>query len=74
MVSPREGGAKDFAKADTNFGLKTIEDMFTREVERMKNSNRVRVPGLKSNFIYRDSWTRLNVRQAKIMLAGFSLL
>lgn len=33
----------------------------------MKEGNHVWVPGLKSNFIYRDSWTRLNVRPAKIM-------
>ena len=66
----RVGGTKDFCKEDVKFGWKAIEDMFSREVKRMKNGNRVWVPGLKSNFVYRDSWTRLNVRPAKIMQAG----
>ena len=41
--------------------------MFAHEVGRLKEQKKVRVPGLKSNFVYRDSWTRLNVRPAKKM-------
>jgi len=68
----RQGGAKDFSNGGINFGWKAIEDLFAREVQRMKKGNRVWVPGLKSNYIYRDSWTRLNVRPAKIMQASIS--
>lgn len=66
----RQGGSKNFYNGDINFGWKAIEDLFSREIQRMKEGNRVWVPGLKSNFIYRDSWTRLNVRPAKIMQAS----
>lgn len=66
----RGGGTKYFSKAGIKFGWKAVEDMYSREIQRMKDGNRVWVPGLKSNFIYRDSWTRLNVRPAKIMQAG----
>ncbi len=66
----REGGTKGFSRAGINFGWKAIENMFYREVQRMKDGHRVWVPGLKSNYIHRDSWTRLNVRPAKIMQAG----
>ena len=41
--------------------------MLNREVERMKKNELVQVPGLRENFVYRDSWTRLNVKPAKIM-------
>lgn len=70
----RPGGTKDFCNGGINFGWSAIEDMFTREIQRMKEGKRVWVPGLKSNFIYRDSWTRLNVRPAKIMQASIILL
>jgi len=33
----------------------------------MKSNQLPRVPGLKEKFVYRDSWTRLNVKRAKIM-------
>ena len=66
----RESGTKEFCFEGSKFGWKSIEDLFSREIQRMKDGNRVWVPGLKSNFIYRDSWTRLNVRPAKIMQAS----
>ena len=53
--------------ASRSIGWRAIEDMPKREVERMKNNELVRVPGLKENYVYRDSWTRLNVKPAKIM-------
>ena len=68
----RQGGTKNFLHEGTNFGWKAIEDMFGREIARMREGKRVWVPGLKPNFIYRDSWTRLNVRPAKIMQASIT--
>lgn len=44
-----------------------IEDLFAREVERSRTNCLRRVKDLKENFIHRDSWTRLNVKPAKIM-------
>jgi len=41
--------------------------MLAREIERKKSDQLPRVPGLKENFVYRDAWTRLNVKPAKIM-------
>lgn len=63
----RQGSTKDFCNGGIHFGWKAIQDLFSREIQRMKEGNRVWVPGLKSNYVYRDSWTRLNVRPAKIM-------
>ena len=50
------------------FGWKAIEDMFSREIQRMKDGQSC-LGGLKSNFIHRDSLTRLslNVCPAKIL-------
>lgn len=45
----RDGGTKDFCLEDIKFGWKAIEEMFSREIKRMKEGNRVWVPGLKSN-------------------------
>ena len=41
--------------------------MLKREVNRIRQNQIPRVPGLKESFIYRDPWTRLNVKPAKIM-------
>ena len=66
-ASHSTGTANCFSMQGTQFGWKAIEDMLKREVERMKKSELDRVPGLKENYVYRDSWTRLNVKPAKIM-------
>ena len=36
-------------------------------MERAEKGNNRKVPGLKYAFVYRDNWTRLNVRPAKLM-------
>lgn len=64
LYASRSRGANRFSIQGTNFGWKA---MLKREVERMKKNELVRVPGLKENYVYRDSWTRLNVKPAKIM-------
>ena len=40
----------------------------------MKMNELVRVPGLKENYVFRDCWTRLNVKPAKIMQVYTSIL
>ena len=49
------------------FGWEAIEGMLKREVQRIQIGKLVRVPGLKESFVHRDTWTRLNVKPAKIM-------
>ena len=42
--------------------------MFAEDLERAENGLSRKVPGLKKYaHVYRDNWTRLNVRPAKIM-------
>ena len=70
LYSSRCAGSNKFEKDGVLFGWKPIEDMLHREVQRKKNDELPRVPGLKENFVYRDPWTRLNVKPAKIMQAS----
>lgn len=56
-----------FECGGVQFGWEVIEDMLKREVARMKKNQLPRIPGLKESYVYRDSWTRLNVKPAKIM-------
>lgn len=60
-------GTNAFDESGVVFGWEPIEDMLHREVQRKKNSQLPRVPGLKENYVFRDPWTRLNVKPAKIM-------
>ena len=67
LYSSRQQGTKDFTQENIKFGWKTVEKVFTQELERAENGLSRKVPGLKYAFVYRDNWTRLNVRPAKIM-------
>ena len=67
LYSSRPEGAKDFTRNDHQFGWKTIEKVFAEDLERAENGLSRKVPGLKYAHVYRDNWTRLNVRPAKIM-------
>ena len=58
---------KHFFKGGTFFGWKTIERLWEREMERSQKGQMVTIPRMKSRYVYRDSWTRLNVTPAKIM-------
>lgn len=60
-------GTNAFDESGVVFRWEPIEDMLHREVQRKKNSQLPRVPGLKENYVFRDPWTRLNVKPAKIM-------
>lgn len=67
LYSSREGKTKNFSFEGVRFGWATIVDMFTREVQRARAGIPRRIPGLRESYVYRDIWTRLNVRPAKIM-------
>ena len=67
LYSSRQQGTKEFTKDEQKFGWKTVERVFAEEMERAENGLSRKVPGLKYAFVYRDNWTRLNVRPAKIM-------
>ena len=67
LYSSRQQGTKEFTKDNHQFGWKTVEMVFAQEMERAENGLSRKVPGLKYAFVYRDNWTRLNVRPAKIM-------
>ena len=58
------GGTRIFTYKGVRFGWSTIQDMYHREVQRRKSSQCSR---LKSNHVYRDAWTRLNVLPSKVM-------
>lgn len=72
LHSSRPGGTKNFAIDGCNFGWKALEDLFLREVERARTNQLRRVKDLKESHIYRDCWTRLNVKPAKIMQVRIS--
>lgn len=67
LYQSRHGGTNTFEKGGVAFGWKSIEAMLDREVQRKRCDQLPRVPGLKESYVYRDSWTRLNVKPAKIM-------
>ena len=67
LYQSRPSATRDFEFKGVHFGWKAIEDMYRRELARIKANTIVRVPGLKESYIVRDSWTRLNVKPAKIM-------
>ena len=67
LYSSRQTGSKSFMKQETSFGWSVIEDLYVREICRIKKGNPVRVPGLKKSYIVRDVWTKLKVSPSKIM-------
>ena len=68
LSSSGSGGTKAFVTKDSvPFGWQSIIDLYQRECARMRRGEPRDVPGLRKNYIYRDSWTKLNVLPAKIM-------
>ena len=65
--SKQERTTKNFVCNGVTFGWSTVEEMFEREMQRAQSGSLKRVPGLKESYVYRDIWTRLNVKPAKIM-------
>jgi len=64
---------KDFVLYEVNFGWQVLKDLWRREMTRAKNGKMRWVPQLCYRHIYRDCWTRLNVKPAKIMQVGIPL-
>ena len=71
LYQSRPAGTRAFEHQGVCFGWKAIENLYKRELERIKANVLVRVPGLKESHIVRDSWTRLNVKPAKIMQVNY---
>ena len=67
LYSSRTRGSKKLTLDRTMFGWETIETTYRQEMERAERGLSGKVQGLKYAFVYRDNWTRLNVRPAKIM-------
>ena len=61
------GGTRCFSSKGCEFGWSAIENMYQREIARIREGKCSRVPKLKESHILRDSWTRLNVLPSKIM-------
>ena len=67
LYSSKQEKTKMFAYEGVQFGWRTIDDLFEREVKRARDGVPRRVPGLRESYVHRDIWTRLNVKPAKIM-------
>jgi len=67
LYSSRQKGPKKFELGSVQFGWHSIEQVFKEDMSRAEMGLSRKVPGLRYAFVYRDSWTRLNVRPAKIM-------
>ncbi len=66
-LSRKTKSSNQFQHKDVQFGWEALEDMLKRELTRISRNQLPRIPGLKESYIYRDPWTRLNVKPAKIM-------
>ena len=67
LYSSRTRGSKKLTLDGTMFGWEAIETIYRQEMERAERGLSRKVQGLKYAFVYRDNWTRLNVRPVKIM-------
>ena len=63
----KQGGTRNFTIGSCKFGWSAIEDLYERELSRIRSGQCSRVPKLKQSYILRDSWTRLNVLPSKVM-------
>lgn len=68
LHSSRIGGTREFWNAGS-FGWDQIESVYEREVERRMDPTKITmVPGLLKSHVQRDSWTKLSVAPALIMV------
>lgn len=70
LYSSRAGGTKAFERHGITFGWASIVRMWERDMEKTDSCSGRQLtdlPGMKKTYIQRDSWTRLNVKPAKIM-------
>ena len=75
LYSSRPNGSKKLTLNGTQFGWETIQKIYEEQLQRAERGTSRKVPGLKYAFVYRDNWTHLNVRPAKIMqvIGGYLL-
>lgn len=74
LYSSRPSGSRSITLDGTVFGWETIQRVFTEEMEKAEMGMGRKVPGLKYVYVYRDNWTCLNVRPAKIMQVSLILI
>ena len=68
LFSSKSTGTKHFQRSgQCRFGWDTIDDLYQRELSRVKLNCARMVPKLKETHCLRDAWTKLNVLPAKIM-------
>ena len=67
LFSSRPNGTRDFSKDGVCFGWLTITEMWERDLKRTASGKLSSLPGMQQRYITRDSWTKLNVKPAKIM-------
>ena len=72
LHSSRDGGTKHFFKGGYFLGWKTLELLWSRELDRSRGGrNDVHSEDERELHYKRDSWTRLSVTPAKIMQVCF---
>ena len=75
LFSSKTDGSKLFQRPDKCvFGWKAIDDLYQREIERLKQKLARMIPKFKETYVLRDAWTKLNVHPAKIMQVRFHYL
>ena len=68
LFSSKSTGTKHFQRSgQCKFGWDTIDDLYQRELSRVKLDCARMVPKLKETHCLRDAWTKLNMLPAKIM-------
>ena len=67
LYSSRRVGKKNFQFGDTHFGWDAIFNLYNREKSRAERGEVRRVPDLLYSYVFRDKWTRLNVKASKTM-------
>ena len=67
LYASRPKGTKSFENRGIQFGWASIQEVYHWNLKQAKAGSPLPVPGLKLSHIVRDSWTRLNVKPAKIM-------
>lgn len=73
LFASKKTGARNFTNNGVKFGWDQIIAMKAREDERRDKGVPRMVPKLLQSYIDRDSWTKLNVKPAKIMQVDIRL-
>ena len=74
LYSSKIQRTKLFARNEVQFGWETIEDMYVRDTQRAREGLPRRVPRMRESYVYREIWSRLYVKPAKMMQVSFMYL